>query len=290
LKNKLKNLAKLLLKIGLSGLAVYWVLQKIDLEALTAVLRSTHFGWLLLAALAFNASKIVSSFRLNAYFNSPVLQLRLANAYHLKLYYIGMFYNLFLPGGIGGDGYKVYVLHKYLQKPLKALIAATLIDRLNGLVSLVFYTLLILFFLPTSLFPFQSGISILLALLIFPLFYGFCHWFFPSFNDWSTFFRSNSLSLVVQLLQLVAAYCIYMGIGASGLPLSYLFLFLLSSVVAVLPLTIGGVGARELVFVYGTTLFDIASAEAVGLSVLFFMITALSSLVGILFSEKPKTD
>ena len=35
----------------------------------------------------------------------------------LKLYYKGMFYNIMLPGGIGGDGYKGYYLHNTLHVP-----------------------------------------------------------------------------------------------------------------------------------------------------------------------------
>jgi uncharacterized membrane protein YbhN (UPF0104 family) len=56
--------------------------------------------------------------------------------------------------------------------------------------------------------------------------------------------------------------------------------FLLSSIVAVLPLTIGGVGARELVFVYAHEYAGIDEATAVAFSLIFFIITAAVSLVG----------
>ena len=46
--------------------------------------------------------------------------------------------------------------------------------------------------------------------------------------------------------------------------------FLLSSIVAVLPLTIGGVGARELVFVYAHQYAGIEEAAAVAFSLIFF--------------------
>ncbi|MEP0712640.1 MAG: lysylphosphatidylglycerol synthase domain-containing protein, partial [Algoriphagus sp.] len=54
----------------------------------------------------------------------------------------------------------------------------------------------------------------------------------------------------------------------------------LSSIVAVLPLTIGGVGARELVFVYAHTYAGIDEATAVAFSLIFFLITAMVSLTG----------
>ena len=50
----------------------------------------------------------------------------------LCLCYVGMFYNLFLPGGIGGDAYKVYQLRKYHQGRTFAIVQAMIFDRLNG--------------------------------------------------------------------------------------------------------------------------------------------------------------
>ena len=67
------------------------------------------------------------------------------------------------------------------------------------------------------------------------------------------FMRSISVTLIysclVQLMQLICAYLILLGLGSSA-QLGYLFVFTLSSIVAVFPLTIGGVGAREHVFIY----------------------------------------
>ncbi len=71
--------------------------------------------------------------------------------------------------------------------------------------------------------------------------------------------------------------------------IEYLTLFLLSSIVAVLPFTIGGVGARELVFIFGANYLMIDKNTAVAFSILFFMITAVSSFTGIFFETKLKT-
>jgi uncharacterized membrane protein YbhN (UPF0104 family) len=51
-------------------------------------------------------------------------------------------------------------------------------------------------------------------------------------------------------------------------------------VVAVLPFTVGGVGARELVMIMGYTYLPINPNSAVAFSLLFFLITALSSFLG----------
>ena len=65
-----------------------------------------------------------------------------------------------------------------------------------------------------------------------------------------------------------------------------LVLFLISSIVAVLPITIGGVGVRELTFLYGFNYLGMSANSGVAFSFLFFIITMLSSLIGVLFIHK----
>ncbi len=59
-----------------------------------------------------------------------------------------------------------------------------------------------------------------------------------------------------------------------------------SSVVAVLPFTIGGVGARELVFLYGYQYLEIDKPTAIAFTILFFASTAITALLGIFYSYK----
>ena len=48
-----------------------------------------------------------------------------------------MYYNLFLPGGIGGDAYKVILMNKrWPQGGLRLLSAAVLLDRISGVAGL----------------------------------------------------------------------------------------------------------------------------------------------------------
>lgn len=75
-----------------------------------------------------------------------------------------------------------------------------------------------------------------------------------------------------------------MGVGDQYIP--YLFVFLVSSTVSVLPLTIGGVGARELVFVLAHDYVGIDQNVAVAFSLLFFLISMLTSLFGLFFKHE----
>jgi hypothetical protein len=56
--------------------------------------------------------------------------------------------------------------------------------------------------------------------------------------------------------------------------------------VSVLPLTIGGIGSREVTFFYGATLLALEENTSIGISMVFFLITAFVSLAGIVYHFK----
>lgn len=272
-----KGILKLLIKVVLTALAVYVVIRKIDLNETKRILLTANLFWLFLGLILFNFSKWISAIRLNLFFR--VIGLDLTFKYNLNLYYVGMFYNLFLPGGIGGDGYKVYLLNRKYKTSIRSLIGATLLDRINGMVALVFLALVLLLFVDIS----YAGISwsyflIGLMIITYPAFYFFVKLFFKKFSD--SFFKPNLASFGVQVSQLICALFILWSLDIHSLYIEYQVLFLLSSIVAVLPFTIGGIGARELVFVFGANYLMIDKNTAVAFSLLFFILTALSSFLG----------
>jgi glycosyltransferase 2 family protein len=267
---------KVLLKAAITLAALYGVFSGIDTEAVWETLSCSDPFWLLMALIGFNASKIASALRLNRYFDA--LGLNLSQAYNLRLYYIGMFYNLFLPGGISGDGYKVYLLQRRYHIGYKRLLLATVLDRVSGLAALLFLAgLLFCLSAFSTLHTLLAPIALAVLVTIMPISYWMTRRFFGEFIE--LFGITTLYAFVVQLLQLSSAVCLLWAIGGSGM-IDYLTLFLISSVVAVLPISIGGIGVRELTFLYGFTLIGQNVEQAVTFSLLFFMITALSSLVG----------
>ncbi len=283
----IKKRAKTAIKLVISLALLLFVLSQIDTQKLLHVLKKVDLFWLMIAFITFNLSKIVSSVRLNYYFKD--LSISLSEWDALKLYYVGMFYNLFLPGGIGGDGYKIYLLQKRYQVGYKALIQATLLDRLSGLVALVFLTSLLFFYSSfAKLFPPLQVASLLVAIASYPLFLYLHKRLFPRFTTYIT--TTTLLGLGVQLLQLASAYAIVRALGIEDALIDFLSLFLISSVVAVLPLTIGGIGAREFTFLYGLKLISYDPSLGVVFSFLFFLITLLSSALGIFFLHRPLRD
>jgi hypothetical protein len=89
------------------------------------------------------------------------------------------------------------------------------------------------------------------------------------------------------LLQVLSAWFLLLALGEKEDHLAYLVIFLVSSAVAVLPVSIGGVGVRELTFLYGSQLLNVDINFAVGISFLFYLITAGVSMGGIWYVFRP---
>src|SRR4249920_169589 len=128
------NLLKLTAKILFSSLFLYLVLRKIQISDLMDRFNHSNPYWIMLAALFFAISKWVSAIRLNHFFRNTGLDL--SDKENTRLYWLGMFYNMFLPGGIGGDGYKIFVLNRRFEIAIKKLFWAVFLDRVSGVVAL----------------------------------------------------------------------------------------------------------------------------------------------------------
>lgn len=193
------------------------------------------------------------------------------------------------PWGIGGDGYKVYLLNKEFNTPVKELLKASLLDRLGGLIAILglLFGILLLIEIPLPFEDPRVGKVLLLAgfLGIIPGFWLIQKWFFPNFL--LSFWQGIFWSLLGQLAQMATVICLLLALGVEDKFMAYQGVFLLSSLVAVLPLTIGGVGARELVVVYAHGYAGIEESAAVAFSLLFFLITAGTSLVGAFVKRTP---
>ena len=279
----MKKKIKVALKIVISIALIYLVLRNIDTSKLFETIKKSNIWWLLVAFIFFNLSKIVSAIRLNWYFKD--CGVNLSTKTNLILYYIGMFYNLFLPGGIGGDGYKIYLLKKRFNTKVSKLLQATLLDRLSGLIALLFLAaLLFIFSKYSTLYPLLKWLAVTVAIVIYPI---FIYMHKRLFKGFLTYLKQTTLyGLLVQILQLITAIFIILALKDSVPIVEFLFLFLFSSVVAVLPLTIGGVGAREFTFLYGLKLLNLEPTSGVAFSFIFFLITFISSAIGALFLHK----
>ncbi len=103
------------IKFAVTIACLWYVSHKIDWLLTLQLLNDSNKWWLLTAAFFFTLSKLVAAFRLNIYFKN--IEVRLAQTNNIKLYWLGMFYNLFLPGGIVKEGEAFYRSLGYPELP-----------------------------------------------------------------------------------------------------------------------------------------------------------------------------
>lgn len=127
---------KILLRfaIGLAVIAILlWRIGPSGRHDLAHGLASTNPGWVIGAGVLFAIGLVVSAFRWQAYLD--VLDLPVAISSVIRLYFVGQFFNSFLPSGVGGDAYKAVRLGKGRGKIPEA-VASTFLDRFAGFVAL----------------------------------------------------------------------------------------------------------------------------------------------------------
>jgi uncharacterized membrane protein YbhN (UPF0104 family) len=274
---KVKSWLLFTLKIAISAICLYYVFTKINFHQFYSVLKTINFYWFGIAILFFILSKTISAFRLNVYLKN--INITITDIENLKLYWLGMFYNIFLPGGIGGDAYKVIILKKKFNKSYKSISAAVLLDRISGLVALIGLTVLFACFLYlpkwmlfSAVFTFIAGYLLYRFLLAR---------YFSTHQNSIT--KTDLIGLAVQFLQGISIIAIAYSLSSGQNNFALLVIFYISSLSTLLPLSIGGLGARELIFLFGAKYLGFPQELSISLSLLFYMISLLVSSFGVYY-------
>lgn len=188
-----------------------------------------------------------------------------------------MYYNLLLPGGISGDAYKIKVLNKEPGLSIPTLIKLVMTDRISGMFALFQLAGLLMLLAPGfDSYSIWIIIALVLSLVLPVLLLPYVHKSYSALKIKLVLF-----SLLVQSCQLLTAIFIIYAVSQESHLLAYLILFLASSLAAMIPITIGGAGARELCFYYGAPLVQASAEEAVAIAFIFYLISTFISLGGI---------
>jgi len=283
-----------LVRIGISMGLLAWLLHRFDLrgvwgyfEDLRVSVWATAFMMLLLA-------QVLSSIRW--YILANTLSFPGPWPTYLGFYYVGMFFNLFLPTGIGGDLFKVHFLSREEGKRFLALFTVVG-DRLFGLMAMLLLggTAIALGpkLLPNPFAGFLtfSGLLVLTGLAGLPFLQKAIRRLWPRvsrhleglFILWrhpKRLLCVLGLSFALQALGMGAVALLGVGIDID-LPLTFYFAVLpLVGIITLIPVSFNGIGVREGAFVYFFGLKGIQPEPALGLGLLFFSLQVALSLVG----------
>lgn len=227
----------------------------------------------------------------------------------LKLYFVGLFFNNFMPGNMGGDFKKIYDIKVGTGQTVGAAFTATAFDRVFGLfflncLAIAVGVLFFLrdpdqrYFLIPSLWVFLAFCLFLAALFsrragrllgklvaqVFPARYAerFARMQsrFHDFRRFDLWIQLIVLSSVTQILRVLVHYFCGRAIGVDIAVSWYFYYIPMVAVVSALPISIGGFGPRELI---AQSLFLRAGVDgmhSVVIQLLAYLVSLVISLGG----------
>lgn len=295
-----KHLANLL-KVGVTVVGLVLVLRELDPAEIGAAVLQADWRWLLLGFLLMSASMFLRAYRwliLLRGIGVPVGFWRLTG-----LYFVGSFFNSFLPSGFGGDVVRVLEVTRDVE--LDVATGTVFLDRVSGLIMLFVMALVALPFQtvqPGAEIVAFTAVAAVISIISIALLLE--HNLIVRFGGWlpgplspqgdglvakvlkavqACGWRSVLGALAVSTLFNVVLVTWWWTTGQSlGLTVSfgyYLGVVPILSVALLVP-SIGGLGVREAL---APALFagaGVAQETAVALSLLVFILTRLSGLVG----------
>jgi uncharacterized membrane protein YbhN (UPF0104 family) len=279
-KGKLWNVVKVILIIVVTGGLLYWVFSKVPFAKIKFRLAHANRAWLTAAILCYIGSMLFSSWRLLSFFKS--IGLKLDWRFNLRLYFLGLCYNVLLPGGIGGDGYKIYLLHKTYKLPTKKVFWAILFDRLSGFWAIGAIVVGLIILIPS--FPYHLAIPLSIVSVGSVIYYFVARKFFRDYTH--NFFSGHLKAIGVQSMQLLTIVCLLLAQDFNGKFAPYLLSFLFSSLAAVIPFSLGGGGIRDALLTLARQ-FNLTEDMAVYLSFGFYLVSIFVALIGIYYVIRP---
>jgi len=314
---KAKPVVILLVKLLVSGGLLAYFLSRVHPERFLHTFATANYSWIALALVIYLFTQAISAVRWAVLARPLGIATPFPNL--LKYYLIGMFFNLFAPGTVGGDVSRIFYLVRDQEAHASGRAVTTthaamsvLMDRAIGMIVLVWLGAAGLLLFPEyAVPPPVRSITLLLAagfvgsVLLLPL----LRRLLPQDShplvvkirlamrsyrtQWRALAAAAALSLAVHLIQ--SWMHVVMG-RALGLAVPYSFCIIVYPLVgtfAAIPVSLNGLGLREGGYIYLLAVIGIGSENGIAFGLLLFLIVALDSLIGgvlFLLQKSPKAD
>ena len=301
----MKRVLGTLLKAGISLGLIALFLRRVEWQEVEAAVGSADWWLLFLAVLLFLVSNLLGAVQWGVLLRMQEIRLPFREV--VLLYFVGVFFNNFMVGNIGGDAVRVYDLNRLTGRGVSGF-AATFLDRFIGLFTLICFSV-IAFGLSPQLWGPALGVPILilglglLGLLSFGfsrrlsgLMLGIAGRIFPSrfvglLEDirqafmlyrraYGVLVRVGLVAVGVQCCRVGVYYAVGHALGQEVGFQNFLIFIPLIAIVAAVPVSFGGIGVRENM---GALLFGrvgMAPAPALTMMFLGYLSGILASLAG----------
>jgi uncharacterized membrane protein YbhN (UPF0104 family) len=301
---------KLVLKILISVVLLGFLLQYTGLEKTLSRLSRANLWYVPVGVAVYLMGQLISAYRWK--FLSAALGFKLALREFYDYYLIGMFFNLFLPGAIGGDMLRMYYLAKSANRRKREALLTLLAERGVGLVALLFLTSIICLTpvmasanltLPIKL-PLINHLYFDLRLLLFGLSgmlaTGYLAlWIIPLekllhqfpklallgqakvyWANLGLLLKSVSISVFVHammiLIHLLIAHALHISVDPFYMAVTYGVV----SLASVLPIAFNGFGVREGVYLLLLTKAGLKPDTAMAFAFYWVIISTCTSMIG----------
>jgi len=305
-----KKIFSISLRIAVSLVIIVFLFRSIDHQNFLKLIRDSDKVILFISFLVFLLPYILGVLRWNMLLKAVNINLPLTRL--VSSFCAGLFFNLFLPSTIGGDFMRGADLSFHTKKP-KEIIATLFLDRLSGYIGLVILAIFAMFFGWRFLRD-QSvmlSLAIILGILVAALFILFNRFLYnkikiifkaqrfgnlgdliTSLHEEVHIFRYKKaviaknilLSIVIQAIIPVSFYIIALALRIN-LSMLYFFIFLpIITAIALLPISIGGLGLRDATVVFFFAKAGLAKDLALAMSLLnFSFILIIGALGGLIY-------
>jgi uncharacterized membrane protein YbhN (UPF0104 family) len=281
-------------RAGAGLLIVALLLRHYDARPVLHQLGRERLAYFLAVVGIYVAGQVMSAWRWSLL--GAILKIPAPFIDYLSYAFIGMFTNVFVPGLIGGDALRAVYLGRRHHR-LGDAIASVAADRIVGLLGLFWMTAAaaaLSVSLPRSvtLPTIAVGVISLVGFAALPLIGKLAArlparianttaTIAPYLNRPFAMMPAIGLSVALQLSLATCQWILARGLGLSA-PLSLFLLCVpIANVFASLPVTLNGLGVREMAYLMLFGMAGMAKADAIALGLLWFAATVLGNLTGV---------
>jgi uncharacterized membrane protein YbhN (UPF0104 family) len=279
---------------------VLYVCTLIDVASLRAALVTVSFAVVLVAAALSATGQVIGAVRWRILLSAYGAGTRPSLATAVRLYFVSVFYNSFLPGAVAGDVVRAVVTRTtFADHGATGAIAVVLVERILGLFA-VFVLVLGGVALSSDALSIQGSLRMwsivgcaasLAGTLALPLGRRLAPFLpgplariarrLPTVVRLRAFANAVVLSLCTQATAVIAGWLILRAMHPGVTLANALVIVPAAVATAVLPITVGGIGAREAAFVVLCgRILGMASEDAVAASLLLWLSTLIIGAVG----------
>ena len=302
-----KKIITILVKLTISTLLFVFILKKVDIEHLVTIFLSLKISYFFVALMLTLCEQIIFAYMWFILLRAKGVRFSLSKIIYIT--FVSPFLGAFLPAGIGPELVKVQQLYKNNCRPLDS-ISSLFVLRVISLSSLFLMVIIGILSAPCLRFVINKTLyytilfsSIFYFLILYLLFSksflqslvkkifkksSFIHQKLKQLYDSIAAFRDHtkvirvvfSLGMFVQIVRILLIYILSLALNLNISILYFIIFTPLITIVAILPISLAGIGVREGAFVYFFKFAGVSSTNAFTLSLAVFTLILCIVLIG----------